>query len=647
MLAPTIVVLSLILSSSAATVDVLTQGQVMNSSQTIISNGSIFELGFFSFGLGNSRTQKRFYLGIWYKQASANSNRTIVWVANRDKPIISNYSSCFLTINNDGNLAIFDRAISIPITSLPSTTNVTATLLDSGNFVLRQNRGDGTNASSLLWQSFDYPTDTSLPGVRIEYNRKTGKTYKLTSWKSPDDPSPGHYSLLLDTERMAQFLILNGSQPLWTSGAWNGHNFRYSPEMAWTRRLYTFNYYSNGSESYFLVNNVLSNESVLLTRYVMDISGKIQQFTWVESSQSWVKYWEQPKQQCNVYSYCGSNSICDKGHYPYCKCLEGFRPQNLRDWNGGNWSSGCGRRSALQCGDQDGFLIMKNMSLPLDPKVLQLQSAADCKSSCFGTCACNAYAYSNNQCLVWHGSLFNVRQADYDGEDLLLKLPAFEIKNYEAGRADTDLDLMLFDFTTKTKPTKRELLKPRNSTVKDEIWDVELPFFSFSSICTATNNFSNANKIGQGGFGPVYKGTLQSGHVVAVKRLSARSCQGLEELKNETTLIAKLQHRNLVKLLGCCIEDERELELVDQYLIFSSSSFPTSPTKYIQLALLCVQEKPSDRPTMSEVNAMLSSDSVTLPLPKQPAFCFDRGMVLSSGEKPYSINDITVSLTAR
>ncbi|CAI0420368.1 unnamed protein product, partial [Linum tenue] len=93
----------------------------------------------------------------------------------------------------------------------------------------------------------------------------------------------------------------------------------------------------------------------------------------------------------------------------------------------------------------------------------------------------------------------------------------------------------------------------------------ELPFFDLREIMTATQNFSPANKVGQGGFGEVYKGQLTNGEEVAVKRLSRSSGQGIEELKNEVVLIARLQHRNLVKLLGCCIEDEEQL-LVYEYL---------------------------------------------------------------------------------
>ncbi|KAG8635294.1 hypothetical protein MANES_16G018640v8 [Manihot esculenta] len=93
----------------------------------------------------------------------------------------------------------------------------------------------------------------------------------------------------------------------------------------------------------------------------------------------------------------------------------------------------------------------------------------------------------------------------------------------------------------------------------------DLAFFNLSTISAATDNFSQANKIGQGGFGSVYKGQLTNGKEVAVKRLSKNSGQGAEEFKNEAMLIAKLQHRNLVKLLGCCIQEDERI-LIYEYL---------------------------------------------------------------------------------
>ncbi|XVF27760.1 hypothetical protein REPUB_Repub14bG0136500 [Reevesia pubescens] len=94
---------------------------------------------------------------------------------------------------------------------------------------------------------------------------------------------------------------------------------------------------------------------------------------------------------------------------------------------------------------------------------------------------------------------------------------------------------------------------------------LELQLLDFGKLATATNNFHPTNKLGKGGFGVVYKGTLQDGKEIAVKRLSRDSGQGLEEFMNEVIVISKLQHRNLVRLLGCCVEGEEKM-LVYEYM---------------------------------------------------------------------------------
>ncbi|XP_065877765.1 cysteine-rich receptor-like protein kinase 10 [Euphorbia lathyris] len=87
----------------------------------------------------------------------------------------------------------------------------------------------------------------------------------------------------------------------------------------------------------------------------------------------------------------------------------------------------------------------------------------------------------------------------------------------------------------------------------------ESGFMELTSIYAATNNFSELNVLGQGGFGPVYKGILSGEKEVAVKRLSRSSEQGIEEFTNEVLLIMKLQHKNLVRLLGFCVDGEEKL----------------------------------------------------------------------------------------
>lgn len=111
-------------------------------------------------------------------------------------------------------------------------------------------------------------------------------------------------------------------------------------------------------------------------------------------------------------------------------------------------------------------------------------------------------------------------------------------------------------------------IRVRKHPALDEDWrsaekDVDLPLFDLDVVLTATDNFALHNKIGEGGFGPVYMGKLEDGQEVAVKRLSRRSMQGAVEFKNEVKLIAKLQHRNLVRLLGCCIDEDERMILYE------------------------------------------------------------------------------------
>ncbi|XP_023732643.2 G-type lectin S-receptor-like serine/threonine-protein kinase At1g11410 [Lactuca sativa] len=103
----------------------------------------------------------------------------------------------------------------------------------------------------------------------------------------------------------------------------------------------------------------------------------------------------------------------------------------------------------------------------------------------------------------------------------------------------------------------------------------DLLLFSIASITAATDDFLVENKLGQCGFGPVYKGRLSDGREIAIKRLSRTSGQGLVEFKNELVLIAKLQHTNLVWVLGCCIHGDEKM-LIYKYM----------PNKILQLSYM-------------------------------------------------------------
>ncbi|KAM3365587.1 hypothetical protein ACQJBY_015351 [Aegilops geniculata] len=117
----------------------------------------------------------------------------------------------------------------------------------------------------------------------------------------------------------------------------------------------------------------------------------------------------------------------------------------------------------------------------------------------------------------------------------------------------------------KSAERKPSVPLPYSATNPDDIQSIDSLLLDLSKLRAATDNFAESNKLGEGGFGAVYKGVLSEGEEIAVKRLSQSSTQGIEELKTELVLVAKLQHKNLVRLLGVCLEGQEKL-LVYEYM---------------------------------------------------------------------------------
>ncbi|KAK1275031.1 G-type lectin S-receptor-like serine/threonine-protein kinase [Acorus gramineus] len=379
--------------------DSITPTQPLKDGQTLVSSNKTFELGFFTRGDSNKR-----YVGIWYHKIP---NDTIVWVANRDDPLV-NDSGGVLGIHNDGNLVLIDGGGNVVWSSKIGT-----------------NSTDSIGMRSLAWQSFDHPTDTILPGMKFGWDLRTGLNRSMVSWRSPDDPSSGNYLNYMDIHGSPQFMLrrLSDSVLIFRTGPWNGLAFSGVPEM----RIY------------------------------------------------------------NMFNY---------------------------EWVG------------------DAFVEVSDVKVPdtSNSTVDEEMGLNACREACAKNCSCTAYATANissdRGCLMWFGDLWDIRTFADGGQVIYLRLAASEISNKEG---------------------------------------MDLPLFDLHTLEMATNNFSDANKIGEGGFGPVYKGNLKEDQEIAVKRLSRNSTQGLDEFKNEVMLIAKLQHRNLVRLLGCCVEGD-ECMLIYEYM---------------------------------------------------------------------------------
>lgn len=332
----------------------------------------------------------------------------------------------------------------------------------------------------------------------------------------------------------------------------------------------------------------------------------------------WETVWQQPLNECDLYGKCGDHGVCAYNGGVSCHCLRGFEPKARQDWKSGNWLGGCVRTTPLPCTSQsnntgDGFFPVEGVKLPdLSFWASTVESEDGCQSACANNCSCEAYAYPTGiGCLIWGRELIDIYQFSQGGNTLYLKLPDSElgtgaekwklyvviatvgvaalilcfliwwkcsagIKNCwkKGGKGESSRSSMILRLEG-----KRDFSGPSENGEGQEGASSELPFYKFSQISAATSKFSDSNKLGQGGFGPVYRGILPGGEQIAVKRLSASSGQGLEEFKNEVILIAKLQHRNLVRLLGCCIEGEEKILIYEYMPNKSLDAFLFEPTK--------------------------------------------------------------------
>ncbi|KAH6790517.1 hypothetical protein C2S51_005523 [Perilla frutescens var. frutescens] len=467
-------------------------------------------------------------------------------------------------------------------------SNGTVEISENGNLVIL----DGKKGLSTVWESFEHASDSLLQTMKLTTELSIGEKNILTSWKSGSDPVRGSFRASIEPVEIPQIVVRNGSHPYWRSGPWNGQVFIgvFGMERAYRTG---FTMVNDDDATRMYITFTYSNTSVLMY-VVLTASGVLEQKEWSDEKGYWEVTWSSIANDCDVYGRCGPFGICDSKARPICACMQGFQPKNLDEWNAGNWMSGCIRKIPLQCagiGNQDGFLRLKTVKLPDHFRWLPTIEA-DCGNQCLNDCSCVAYTYYPAiGCMLWNETLIDVQKFSSEGGDLYIRLPPSELDNKKKRTVIIAVTVVVaFVMTvismyfilkwyrvrkqrravllTTTKSHGRDLQHSEKSLLIDNVNGIkleELPLFKFEVLSDATRNFDSIHKLGQGGFGPVYRGKLANGHEIAVKRLARSSNQGLEEFMNEVEVISKLQHRNLVRLLGCCVEREEKM-LVYEYM---------------------------------------------------------------------------------
>lgn len=465
-------------------------------------------------------------------------------------------------------------------------SNSSVKLLNNGNLVVLSSNG------AMLWQSFENPSDTILPGMPMRTTHKTHPPWRMIAWKGPEDPSKGRFSGGNDLDTPLQFFVWDGSVPYFRATVWNGYISSNVGLQTVSPLMYLTVYKGTDGEAYATFG--LSDASSRII-FKVDYSGKTTIWRWNTSLTDWTPAIPSaPAYRCSLYGYCGAYGYCDNTEaIPACKCLDGFDPSDKIKWVRGNFSHGCRRKEDLQCGGEHNFLTLPAMKPPDKFVRLWNKSYDDCKVECSKNCSCVAYAYLNlstsdidgdaTRCLMWTGELIDMEKGGTIGnENLYLRLAALSSKGQKsivmkvipAISASVLLILLLacLLWLRKFKGKHDKEGRPKRLIIgglciSDGPGEEthELPFISFKEIVAATNNFSMSNLLGQGGFGKVYKGLLHGNKEVAVKRLSRGSGQGVIEFRNEVVVIAKLQHKNLVRLFCYCVQGNEKL-LIYEYL---------------------------------------------------------------------------------
>ncbi|XP_051133652.1 G-type lectin S-receptor-like serine/threonine-protein kinase At1g11330 [Andrographis paniculata] len=559
--------------------DAITAAAVLRDGDRINSAGNQFTLGFFS---PNGTTER--YVGIWYYV----SPPATTWIANRESPLRDRRGS--VLISGDGNLAVAAGDGNIIWSSnTTSSANTTAQLLDSGNLILKD-----TSTGATVWESHRHPVDSFLPAMRVSHNPRTGARTALNSWRTFQNPGHGNFTSGLDAIRIPQIYIWENGIPRWRSGPWNG---RILTGVAGMYSVY-IDGFSVATEEDGTVYFTRNFRQQFISRNHLTADGILIEAGWDPSKNDWNVTWSGPASDCDYYNKCGPFAVCFVKSRPICSCLRGYEPRNRGDWARGVWDGGCVRRDSLQCdqdGDknqEDGFAKLSFIKVP-DFMSWSSGVETECASLCLKNCSCLAYAYDPGiGCMFWNTTLIDVQKFDGNaGSDFFVRVAYFNVdKEKKSNRivviasivaslagAAVFLSIAWWVLCRRRKRRKRltsfdkgekSLTNSSEFALRSDMGKVkidELPLFGFETLAGATENFDTRNKLGMGGFGPVYKGQLANGDQIAVKRLSAASGQGYEEFMNEVLVISKLQHRNLVRLLGCCVEREEKM-LVYEYL---------------------------------------------------------------------------------
>ncbi|KAJ4818390.1 Serine/threonine-protein kinase [Rhynchospora pubera] len=525
----------------------LNPGESLNSSQTLVSEHNVFQLGFISEDESrfvNSSlwvSSKVYYLAISFVK----SPDTVIWKANRDNPI--NQTEFSLELSPKGNLVLYqtnfaqNQTNQVIWSSGEKASNPASTvlvLLDNGNLVIR----DREKSSRITWQSFDHPTDAWLPGAPLGSDKFSGMNILLSYGKS---------SFEINSSRTNGFIIKK------TDGN-NNYSGGFPPWLELQKldhsSLVTFR---DNREPYLFIQLVWSQISI----------------RWIDNSGTLKTLWYAPGCNYNFYSLSTQYDSCLPAR-DLCSGPDTLQTTSSNDGDHQSYIAGCSRNISLNCQNTsysryfNTFYLIKNVTTyPDNAQSLAVKTENECETACFGDCFCSAYVYQlySNTCSLWFGGLQNSFIQDYVGD----KLINVRVHNRKRWSEPLWVYTLIISFMmpllvfVSLYCWRHKVLLFLLKQPKEE---QGLVVYSYSQIKGITKNFSN--KLGEGGFGSVFKGYLTNLAIVAVKRLKHNSSDE-KQFRTEVRTIGMIHHNNLVKLLGFCSKGAQQM-LVYECMPFGS-----------------------------------------------------------------------------
>ncbi|CAJ2678377.1 unnamed protein product [Trifolium pratense] len=684
--------------------DTISSDKPIRDGELLISKSKTFALGFFTPGKSTYR-----YVGIWFNNLPI---KTVVWVANRNSPI--NDTSGILTIDPNGNLVLNNNLSTIPIwstnVSFPQSqresTSVIAQLTDIANLVLML-----SNTRTVLWESFDHPTDTMLPYQRIGFDRKTNQSWSLRSWKTDDDPGNGAFTVKFSTNiGKHQMFLYKHDLPWWRAGHWNGELLVGLPYMK--RDMDVINISLVEDDNYVALSYKMYDKS-LMSRVVVQQSGFVQAFMWESQKRQWARYWSEPINQCDNYGTCGTNSNCDPSNFVgfRCTCLPGFEPKFSRDWyENRDGSGGCVRNKGVYvCGNGEGFVKVESLKVP-DTSVAVAKgglSLEECDKECLRDCSCTAYAVADvrnggSGCLTWHGNLTDIQKLTDQGQNLFLRVDKVELADYykkPKGVLDKKilssivvasivaiiiiviLICLYYLWKKKTKDQNQRssldwgmrfeiicgiargvLYLHQDSRLKiihrdlkasnvllDAAMNPKISDFGMARIFGEDEIQARTKRV-VGTYGYMAPEYAMEGRYSTKSDVFSYGVILLEIIAGQRNTHCEIGRAspNLIGHVWTLWTEGRALDTVDSTL--NQSYPPAIVLRCIHIGLLCVQENAMNRPTMSEVAFMLCNET-PICQPQKPAFLFNGNQDLqesSTSGGGSSINELTeTTISAR